>query len=200
MEENDTPSPETAGGAISGFPGFPSPDFCQSHLRNPEYDLAREPLTKPVMEEEVAQAREIDFDRFFAELLNALGLDPKGALPSWWQGWPARSHVRRWRDDLGLSEDRIIEVATETRRDHPAPPDGPKALDRAMERAAKRDAQDAAISSKSPTSNANPSSRMAPGPAPMSSRPSTPTWSIRTGSCPPTPSATRSATRCCHAA
>ena len=49
--------------------------------------------------------------------------------------------MRRWRDDLGLSEDRIIETATETRRDHPAPPDGPKALDRAMERAARRDAQ-----------------------------------------------------------
>ena len=56
--------------------------------------------------------------------------------------------MRRWRDDLGLSEDRIVETATETRRDHPAPPDGPKALDRAMERAAKRDAQIAATSAK----------------------------------------------------
>ena len=53
-------------------------------------------------------------------------------------------------DDLGLTEDRIIETATETRRDHPAPPDGPKALDRAMERAAKRDAQAAATSPKAP--------------------------------------------------
>ena len=33
-----------------------------------------------------AQAREADFDRFFAELLKALGLDPNGALPAWWQG------------------------------------------------------------------------------------------------------------------
>ena len=49
--------------------------------------------------------------------------------------------MRRWIDDLGLSEDRIIETATETRRDHPAPPDGPKALDRAMERAARHGAQ-----------------------------------------------------------
>ena len=64
--------------------------------------------------------------------------------PAWWQGWPARLHVRRWIDELGLSEDRIIEVATETRRDHPNPPDGPKALDRFMERAARRDAQAAA--------------------------------------------------------
>jgi len=78
-------------------------------------------------------------------------LGPTGTLPAWWQGWPARSHVRRWIDDLGLTEDRIIETATETRKDHPAPPDGPKALDRAMERAARRDAHLAAISPKAPT-------------------------------------------------
>jgi hypothetical protein len=42
---------------------------------------------------------------------------------------------------LGSPRDQIIEVATETRRDHLNPPDGPKALDRFMERAAGRDAQ-----------------------------------------------------------
>ena len=146
MEENDTPSPETTDRANSGFHGVPSPDFAQSHLRNPEYNLVREPLTKPVKEEEDAQAREINFDRFFAELLTALGIDPNGTLPAWWQGWPAKTHVRRWIDDLGLTADRVIKTALETRRDHPAPPDGPKALDRAMERAAKRDAQLAAAS------------------------------------------------------
>ena len=52
--------------------------------------------------------------------------------------------MRRWIDDLGLSEDRIIEVAIETRRDHPNPPDGPKALDRFMERTAQRVAKAAA--------------------------------------------------------
>ncbi len=156
MEENDTPSPESADRAISGFPGVPSPDFPQSHLRNSEYNLVREPLTKPVKEEEDAQAREIEFDRFFAELLNALGIDPNGTLPAWWQGWPAKTHVRRWIDDLGLFEDRIIEAATESRRDHPAPPDGPKALDRAMERAAKREAQIAAASAKPTTAKRQP--------------------------------------------
>jgi len=156
MEENHTPSPESPDGANSGFPGVPSPDFPQSHLRNPEYNLVREPLTKPVKEEEDAAAREIDFDHFFSELLKALGIDPNGTLPAWWQGWPARSHVRRWRDDLGLTEDRIIETATETRRDHPAPPDGPKALDRPMERAAKRDALVLAASPKAPTGKRQP--------------------------------------------
>jgi hypothetical protein len=134
--------------AISGFIAKPSPDFAQSHLRNPETNLVREPLSKPVKEEEDAQARDSDFDRFFAELLNALGLKANATLPAWWQGWPARTHVRRWIDDLGLSEDRILEVAAETRCDHPNPPDGPKALVRFMERAAQRDAQAAAAEAK----------------------------------------------------
>ena len=110
-------------------------------------NLVREPLSKPVKEEEDAAARDSDFDRFFAELLGALGFATSASLPAWWQGEPARLHVRRWIDDLGLTEDRIIEVATETRNDHPNPPDGPKALDRFMERAAQRDAQAAADAS-----------------------------------------------------
>lgn len=138
-EQGSDPSPESGHGAISGFSAKPSPDFAQSHLRNPEINLVREPLSKPVKEED-AQARDSDFDRFFAELLTALGFAANATLPAWWQGWPARLHVRRWLDDLGLSEGRIIETATESRADHPNPPDGPKALDRFMERAAQRDA------------------------------------------------------------
>jgi hypothetical protein len=90
---------------------------------------------------------------FFAELLSALGFATNATLPAWWQGWPARIHVRRWIDDLGLSEDRIIETATATRADHPNPPDGPKALDRFMERAAQRDGQAAANSLKAKRSS-----------------------------------------------
>jgi hypothetical protein len=146
-EQHADPTPETGHGAISGFSAKPSPDFAQSHLRNPETNLVREPLSKPVKEEEDAAAREAGFENFFAELLGALGFTANASLPAWWQGWPARLHVRRWIDDLGLSEDRIIEVATETRKDHPNPPDGPKALDRFMERAAVHDAQTAADAS-----------------------------------------------------
>jgi len=139
--------PDAGDGAISGFWAIPSPENGQSQLQNPETNLVREPLSKPVKEEEEdAAAREADFDRFFAELLSALGFEANVTLPAWWQGWPARQHVRRWIDDLGLSEDRIIEVATESRRERPNPPDGPKALDRFMERAAQRDAQAAAAS------------------------------------------------------
>jgi len=133
--------------AVSGFCPDPCPENDQSRVRNSDTNLVREPLSKPVKEEEDAAARDFDFDLFFAELLSALGLDP-ASLPGWWQGWPAQSHVCRWIDDLGLSEHRIVEIATETRNDHPNPPDGPKALDRAMERAAQRDAQNAAHAAK----------------------------------------------------
>jgi hypothetical protein len=139
-EQGGEPTPDSGHGAISRFSAKPSPDFAQSHLRNPEINLVREPLSKPVKEEEDAQARDFDFHRFFADLLGALGFAANATLPTWWQGWPARLHVQRWRDDLGLTEDRIIETATESRADHPNPPDGPKALDRFMERAAQRDA------------------------------------------------------------
>ncbi len=129
----------------------PCPEKRQSRVQNLDTNSIREPLSKPVKEEEEAAARDADFDRFFAELLSALGFAANAILPAWWQGWPARLHVRRWRDDLGLSENRIIETATETRSDHPNPPDGPKALDRFMERAAQRDALAAAENAKGQT-------------------------------------------------
>ncbi len=138
------PCPESGHGsgeeAVSDFCPEPCPENGQSRVRIPDTNLVREPLSKPVKEEEGAQAREAEFDRFFAELLGALGLDP-AALPGWWQGWPARLHVRRWIEELGLTEDRVIEIATASRRDHPEPPDGPTALDRAMARAAQRAAR-----------------------------------------------------------
>jgi hypothetical protein len=146
------PCPEIAHGdlqePVCGFCPDPCPENTESRVRNPDTNLVREPLSKPVKEEEDAGTREADFDRFFAELLTALGFAANATLPGWWQGWPARTHVRRWIDDIGLSQKRIIEVALETRADHPNPPDGPKALDRFMERAAQRDAQTAIATAK----------------------------------------------------
>ena len=112
-----------------------------THLRNPETNLVREPLSKPVKEEEGAPARDAISDEVFGELLDALGLDA-AALPGWWQGWPPRLHVQRWRDELGLTEAEILATAEASRQDHPEPPDGPKALDRAMQRAAQRKVED----------------------------------------------------------
>lgn len=58
--------------------------------------------------------------------------------PPGWQGFgQPGEHVRRWITDLGLTEDRIVAVARDSRSAHPEPPDGPRALDRLMERAAR---------------------------------------------------------------
>lgn len=77
------------------------------------------------------------FEGFFRELLRTIGHDPDGPLPGWWQGWPARAHVRRWKEELGFGEARILEIAKASRRSRPEPPDGPKALDADMARARK---------------------------------------------------------------
>lgn len=153
-------------GPVSQFDANPCLKNDQSRVSNCDTNLVREPLNKPVKEEEDAAAREADFDRFFAELLFVLGFDANASLPAWWQGAPARTHVRRWIDDLGLSEDRIIETATETRGDHPNPPDGPKALDRFMERAAKRDAHDAAATCRARNTKRSRKAKGKPPPSP----------------------------------
>jgi hypothetical protein len=126
--------------AVSDFQAEPCPENAESRVRNPDTNLVREPLSKPVKEEEDAQARDSDFDQFFGALLEALGLD-RAALPGWWQGWPPRQHVQRWRDQLGLAEAEILATAEASRQEHLEPPDGPKALDRAMQRAAQRKAE-----------------------------------------------------------
>ena len=139
--DNPDPCLNSGHGAVSDFAADPCPENRESRVRNPDTNPVREPLREPVKEEEGAQAREIDFGLFWENLLAALGFDPDGSLPGWWQGQPARAHVQRWRDDLDLSDAEILAVAAESRQAHPAPPDGPKALDRAMQRAAQRLAQ-----------------------------------------------------------
>ena len=151
-------------GPVSHFGAIPCLKNGDSRVSKRDTNLVREPLRKPVKEEEDAQARDSSFEIFFTELLGALGFAADASLPAWWQGEPARLHVRRWSEDLGLSEDRIIQIAAETRHNHPAPPDGPKALDRFMERAAQRDARMAATG---PTQKAK-RSRKAQGQPPPS--------------------------------
>jgi len=144
-ESPASPCLESGHRAVSGKPSDPCPKNDQSRVQILDTNLVKEPLRETVKEEEDAQAREGFSNDFFGILLRALGIDPDATLPAWWQGSSARAHVRRWRDDLGLTGNQILKVAEETRRDHPAPPDGPKALDRAMERAARYDAQSASL-------------------------------------------------------
>ena len=137
QETSHTPCLDLEPGPVSHFGAIPCLKNGDSRVSKWDTNLVREPLRKPVKEEEDAQARDSDFDLFFAALILALGIDP-AALPGWWQGWPPRQHIQRWGEELGLSEKQILAVAQETRSNHPAPPDGPKALDRAMQRAAQR--------------------------------------------------------------
>jgi hypothetical protein len=116
----------------------PCPENASSRVRNPDSNLVREPVSKPVKEEEDAHAREDLGEGFFGSLLSVLGFDLDSPLPGWWQGWPPREHVRRWQDELGLSDNEILGAAEASRQEHPEPPDGPKALDRIMQRAAQR--------------------------------------------------------------
>lgn len=137
------PCPESGLRAVSDFDLEPCPENALSRVRNPDSNPVREPLSKPIKEEEDARADEDLDGRLFGSLLSALGFDPDEPLPGWWQGWPPREHVRHWRDGLKLSEAEILEAAKDSRREHPEPPDGPKALDRIMQRAAQRKADDA---------------------------------------------------------
>ena len=156
------PSPEIGHGnppkAVSGFCPDPCPENAESRVRNPDTNLVREPLSKPVKEEEGAQACAAISDQFFGEVLSALGLDAT-TLPGWWQGWPPRLHVQRWRDELGLTGAEIVAVAEASRLEHPEPPDGPKALDRAMQRAAQRKVEDAGRKRRKPKAEAAPAGK-----------------------------------------
>lgn len=155
--DRQPPCPETGRGAVSDFDPEPCPETAPSRVRNPDSNLVREPVSKPVKEEE--GARDSVDEALFGSMLSALGFDPKGALPGWWQGWPPREHVRRWRDDLGLNEAEILEAAEVSRQEHPEPPDGPKALDRVMQRAAQRKADDASRKRRKPKPAASQKTR-----------------------------------------
>jgi DNA-binding MarR family transcriptional regulator len=136
----DFPCPETGHGApepVSEKCADPCPENGKVRVRNSDTNPVREPLREPVKEEEGAGAREA-FELFFSELLRVLGHDPEMGLPAWWQGWPARDHVKGWMREYGFGEERILEIAAASRRDNPDPPDGPKALDAVMLRVHRR--------------------------------------------------------------
>jgi hypothetical protein len=156
------PCPEFGHGigaeAVSDFLTEPCPENAEGRVRNPDTNPVREPLSKPVKEEEGAEARGVISDEVFGDLLTALGLDP-AALPGWWQGWPPRLHVQRWRDELSLTEAEIIAAAEASRQEHPEPPDGPKALDRAMQRAAQRKVEDAGRTRRKPKTAPTPAAK-----------------------------------------
>ena len=78
----EKPCPDFAHGAVSRIQGDPSPENDPSRVQNMDTNHVREPLREPVKEEEDAAARDADFDRFFVELLSALGLAANAPLPA----------------------------------------------------------------------------------------------------------------------
>ena len=159
LTDSQSPCPKTGRGAVSDFDPEPCPENAPSRVRNPDSNLVREPVSKPVKEEEAAGARDGVEEALFGSLLSALGFDPDGPLPGWWQGWSPREHVRRWQTDLGLTATEIIAAAEASRQEHPEPPDGPKALDRVMQRAAQRKTEAASRKRRTPKATTGPETR-----------------------------------------
>lgn len=89
-------------------------------------------VREPLKEEDAREAP--GSNDLFEGVKRAVGFGPNAILPSWWRERAAREHVMGWKERFGLTDAEILEVAALTRKDHPIPPDGPKALDRAMER------------------------------------------------------------------
>lgn len=89
-------------------------------------------VREPLKEEDAREAP--DSNDLFEGVKRAVGFGPNAILPSWWRDRAASEHVSGWKERFGLTDAEILEVAAQTRKEHPIPPDGPKALDRAMER------------------------------------------------------------------
>jgi DNA-binding MarR family transcriptional regulator len=167
-EHSGKPSPDSGHGPTPESGTGPTPDLGPRRLRIPDTNSVREQEEEEDDERADARAR---FERFFDELLRTVGHDPDVWIPGWWKGETAREHVRGWIDGLGLSEDRIIETAEAWRRDIPDAPDGPKALDRAMARAAEAAARRKAEATKRRTpGEGGKSTKSAKADAPKPSR------------------------------
>lgn len=90
-------------------------------------------VREPLKEEDAREAP--DSNDFREKVARAVGYRFNVPLPPWWKDKAGfEDHRTLWMDKYGLSETEILEVAAATRKEHDEPPDGPKALDRAMER------------------------------------------------------------------
>lgn len=74
---------------------------------------------------------EMSDDRLYDEVLAAAGLKG-GRLPAHWLPPGATRHIGRWRRELELTPDQIIETVRSSRKNHDSAPSRPSAYDRAM--------------------------------------------------------------------
>lgn len=159
-EQSAGPCSEGEHGAVFGFDGEPCSDSGQSRVRNPNTNLVREPLREPVREEEDRASAMDRSSDLLCRLRKTLGVSEDGSpgASPWWQDEFARHRVEAWLA-AGLTEADILDVAEEHRRGVPEPPDGPKALERAMARAI------AGVDAAKPVSGRKPAAKVTPAPA-----------------------------------
>lgn len=93
----------------------------------------------PFKEEEESRVRareelpsDISQDALCDAVLDAVGINPSAERPTYWMPPFGPKHVEKWRTELDLTPGEIVLVASRSRNGRP-PPDGPKALDRAMQ-------------------------------------------------------------------
>lgn len=80
----------------------------------------------------LSQAKSND-DDLLGMVMSAVGLTD-GRTPTHWMPPAASIHVERWRSELGLTAEQIVDAAQQSRKRYPDPPGGPKALDNVMRR------------------------------------------------------------------
>lgn len=110
----------------------PTPEMPPNQPRESGDDPKRDPK-----KEEGAGARVSDDFGFRDRLVLALGYPDPAAAGPWWEPANLDRHRGAWLA-LGLTEVEIVEAARESRKNHPRPPDGPKALDRFFRRWARK--------------------------------------------------------------
>ena len=110
----------------------PSADMPTDEPRDhPSYNL--QPTEEEKKEDVVVVVGAGEAKPLFRRVLEAVGLNPNGILPARWMPPAAEIEVNRFRDfGNGLTDDQIVAVAVESRKRHPDPPKGPKALETAM--------------------------------------------------------------------
>lgn len=119
--------------AVSEKHPEPCPKNEESRVRNSDSNLGREPGSEPGRVVAVARATRPE-PSLFHRVLGAVGINEASIWPRYWIEPGAELLVNRWSTDLGLTPDEIVAVAQAERSRHQDPPDGPKALTRAMRR------------------------------------------------------------------
>lgn len=121
------PSAKSADGKVQQKP---SANFARGRRQI----LPTNPVTEPCNKTSKASSSSAhNDDTLFEKVLAAVGLT-NGKLPTHWMPPASIIHVQRWQTELGLSQNQIIDCARQTRAQHDSPPNGPKALDGAMQR------------------------------------------------------------------